>query len=555
MFPDVRELETFQYTFGDPRPVFMQYMCQAWPERVHTYVKPDAVTPSKTLVMDCDPTIKRRRMEMMKEPQYTAFKNAVKADTSPFLLIPITIINREACTVKNLSKHVNYLLYNRVTGEMIRLDIKRYHLDGFRIKLLINALSGMIASGGALHALVPKIVGGLQELSVPAAYMRAFGADVSVRKVYPLFVLHYIARQMAHPEKTMRSVLYGMAHIKPESILRAVAYHWNVYSSFHREADKAPACPAPAIRNLETGRCIKRTAAYIAGPTTASCPGDKVYHPWLQRCVPPAKLNDVDVMLDIAPASASAKYRHVQEKAAVTVGIMNFIMSKYPYARFVRPLDPQLLLQKKELSGIGWSWAADKRRFVARYPREFWESFKQGVLDPNIRFLIAFISLTSKTGAKHTNCLIYDKRTHEMERFDSHGRDANDDAYGHSQLDKHLQAQFKKRKRLFRTSPKYFTPMEFCPKMNIFQFKEADEVPVSMEDLRGNCAVWRFWYVECRLANPDVPRHELIIMAMNKLKQHTEFGKFMKAYRQHLLRVGANMARKKDLRGPITHKL
>lgn len=80
--------------------------------------------------------------------------------------------------------------------------------------------------------------------------------------------------------------------------------------------------------------------------------------------------------------------------------------------------------------------------------------------------------------------------------------------------------------------PTYFQPDDYCPLIPIFQSKELDEIPG--RDVRGNCAVWRLWYVNVRLANPYLERKELIELAVAKLKNMGNLYKFIKSYQKYI---------------------
>ena len=73
--------------------------------------------------------------------------------------------------------------------------------------------------------------------------------------------------------------------------------------------------------------------------------------------------------------------------------------------------------------------------------------------------------------------------------------------------------------------------------------KEINDIPG--KDVRGNCAVWRIWYVHTRLANPHINRKDLILMASRKLENIGSFYKFIKSYQLYLLSAMKNKKQSK----------
>ncbi len=177
--------------------------------------------------------------------------------------------------------------------------------------------------------------------------------------------------------------------------------------------------------------------------------------------------------------------------------------------------------------------------FEVTYPKGFWQSWGAGMRDGAIRFIISLISLRNdKTG--HANAILYDKSTNEMERFDPHGA-WELSKYKLKELDAQIKADFDVRRYLLPAKVKYFRPDQYCPKIPIFQRTQGLEPPGM--DPRGTCSVWRLWYLDMRLSNPNVPRQDAVILAQRKLEQKGSFNRFIKAYTQYLLKCVAAMNR------------
>jgi hypothetical protein len=164
-------------------------------------------------------------------------------------------------------------------------------------------------------------------------------------------------------------------------------------------------------------------------------------------------------------------------------------------------------------------------------PAKYWVAWQKGMNDPKARFLISLLSLTEMDGGVHANVLIYDKDSHEIERFDSIGPSVHAN-YNTEALDAKLRELFEsQRGKILPADYKYIRPHDFCP-VELFQYKEMDEI--SVEDTRGNCAVWRAWYIDIRLANPNVLRQHLVKIALQKLDDFGSLATFIKSYQAHI---------------------
>ena len=272
----------------------------------------------------------------------------------------------------------------------------------------------------------------------------------------------------------------------------------------------------------------------MMNPPVKPCAKKKVYHPLLRRCVAPDELKDVDVLIDkIANVKVShdTKYVHLDSSVAVVAKSMTFISSQYPYAHFIFPANTTV--SRKGAYTINWKYMDTIKSFVLTLPKNYWDMWIEPMFNPAIRFIISFVHLASKAKPPgfHANVLIYDKFTNEIERFDGLGRDTHPD-YGLNEFDRQITSIFEEQRELFPKVPTYFKPDDYCPMMPIFQSKELDEIPG--KDTRGNCAVWRFWYVNVRLANPHLQRKELIELAVAKLKNIGNLYKFIKSYQKYI---------------------
>jgi hypothetical protein len=523
---NVTALEEFQYEYGDPRVHFLRYLEKfpnvevCWPnwkkERSHyTDVKPQDM-----FRFACDHS-KRKFMP----PNDSAIKK-LQQGNKPIVLIPIFMRNKYKCSYADASKHINILLYNRLTKELDRIDIKKYHLDGFNLKILLKKIT---------ETFMPKYLPEAklsEELDVPLTFVKKHKFAKS-SDAFPMWLLSYIIIRSAKPELSSQNVVTLLNRQKTQKILD----QWKQYVTYrHGIANK---CQRGTTENPTSGKCVLPTSQALVSKAVnkapKKCKQGQEFNNLMQKCVKEGTLTDVDVLLeDVMKVNLSKQKEFVSldKDAKLIIGAMNFILRKYPYARFIAPTSSKKL--KKLDVKISWAYIPSKSTFRLKIPDGFWDTWARGMEDASIRFLIVFIGLVSKgePPGHHANVLIYDKSTDEMERFDGLGRDLHE-YYNIDEFDKLISKEFADRaKSLYNRDMKYFSPMDYCPKMPIFQSKEIDEIPG--KDLHGNCAVWRMWYVNLRLANPDINRKDLVIMAHNKLMQTGSLYRFIKSYQVYL---------------------
>lgn len=125
----------------------------------------------------------------------------------------------------------------------------------------------------------------------------------------------------------------------------------------------------------------------------------------------------------------------------------------------------------------------------------------------------------TKGSEGHQNCLIIDNKNNTIERFEPHGSESN---YDMEQYDKGLISALMRKLELssmayYSKHPNghpeskytYISPVDFCPK-NSFQVLEGDDPLKTKLDFEGYCYMWSVFYMEMRMAKPDIPRDVLI---------------------------------------------
>ena len=152
------------------------------------------------------------------------------------------------------------------------------------------------------------------------------------------------------------------------------------------------------------------------------------------------------------------------------------------------------------------------------------------MVNSNIRFIIFFITLNQDThNDYHSNCIIIDKTTRSIERFEPNTPTLWKDFNNGSELDEAVMNAFKEFK------------LEYIPMMNTcpygFQHLEALEDSEEYVNFGGNCAIWTMWYMDLRLSNPLIPRQILVKKAWKELVKEGAFRVFINSYHDYLLRI------------------
>jgi surface protein len=150
-------------------------------------------------------------------------------------------------------------------------------------------------------------------------------------------------------------------------------------------------------------------------------------------------------------------------------------------------------------------------------PYGLWDSIKECLnKKPKPNFIvIPFVFLCKYNIGHHSNCLIYDSNTKELERFDPNGTSINE-CYNPPYLEKKL-------KYLFNSNvqegmiEKVYAPLSFCPKRS-FQALQGSEGKEKPGDPGGFCTAWAAWYADTRLANPNKTRKQVVEMGLKKFE-------------------------------------
>ncbi len=522
----VNEVEEFRVTTGDPRPILLRYLLNL-PNFTHAFPNRSKkpllqLNEKNSLIFNCDANTNKRQLLL---PTLKRFK---KHPGAPLVIIPVVLRSAGKCKTEDTARHMNLLIFNTNTRELERIDIKKYHLDGYGLKIFVKRSSETLWP-------VLKTIYNVEDIAVvpdldpPFSFVEAIGVQ-DIRSAYPAYMIAYLNMRSQYPTLTSEEIqakVHKMATTK-------VAQFWKSYAEFNREVSKeyTPCPDASFVKNHATNRCVKVTSkSYtknLVNPPPVACETPKVFDHFLRKCTTTDKLFDVDIIYnEIAGTDLSRKNERKRIAGVLTFKAAMFVMSKYPYAYLVYNRADR---KNYRSSMILWKQQDETTdSFQLTYPAGFWEEWAQAMNDPAIRFIVALVTIQALNSDGHANVVIYDKSTHEVERFDPHGR-WEIERFNHAGLDARLKEDFTKQ---LPPKLKYLTPKSFCPATAIFQAKEVNMIPG--DDLKGNCAVWRLWYIHLRLANPDVPRKKLIVIAQKKLEEKGNLYKFIKAYTLYIL--------------------
>lgn len=133
------------------------------------------------------------------------------------------------------------------------------------------------------------------------------------------------------------------------------------------------------------------------------------------------------------------------------------------------------------------------------------------------RLFVCPISIDTKKGS-HSNYLIYDALTNEVERFEPYGSYAPQKLfYNSKKFDDELEKFFKKIIPEATFIPSTF----FLPKAG-FQLIDINEKNKyqNIGDPGGFCVVWSNWYADMRSKNPEIPRHKLVNKTLEYMRRH-----------------------------------
>lgn len=521
-----------QYTFGDPRPHFMKYLLSLPNTETYFQQDPNKALISTFFIYQCTQN-KKRLLSIQNKEVRRVFEALIMFGEKPFVIIPVLIRSKRTCDEEpDDSRHIMYVIYNRFTDEIERIDLKKHHLQGFPMKMFYNAI--MPNFGGKISAIVEKDIDVVPDHDVKFQFMDKLKSD-SDKYCYPLFLISYLNLRTLYPNDTSDDIYKRVHKLSPKKIIE----YWQEYVQFYNKTASFKKCKDGKIRNLETTRCIDimKNKNFLLEKPVKQCARGKYFNMFTNKCVTKDKLFDINIALEEALGMRVNKDDEVDHLGGyLTIPATNFVISKHGNAFLIHP-GTESTKEVKERYAILHFWNYETQKHDFSVPKGYWELFKKGMESPH-RFIITLISLNNKPNKNgdhihHANALIYDKSTNELERFDGLGADIAD-SFNIEDMDKQIEKMYdEKEGSAFPKGYKYFTPIKYCPKnIKVFQLREMNEI--SSDNLGGNCAVWRLWYIDARLANPHLTRDEVAKYAMMKLEDFGSVSKFIKSYQAYI---------------------
>jgi len=220
------------------------------------------------------------------------------------------------------------------------------------------------------------------------------------------------------------------------------------------------------------------------------------------------------------------------------IASLTYLLHKYPKECVAIPFGGKLLspsggrltdFAKKEdyeWSHTSLQWSEIKEDFII--PSGLWISIRN-CLKKGSDFILIPMGFLCKNFTAHSNFLIYDTKTKELERFEPNG-----DFYGLACVNP---PKLEERLRDLLNSnvdpdmvKKVYAPTDFCPRTS-FQALQSMEGQKKPGDPSGFCAAWAVWYADTRLANPNKSRKEVVDMALSKFKSNPgKMTEFIRSY-------------------------
>lgn len=523
---NVYELPEFRFNYGDPRPILLQYMLTL-NNFSYPFKNTSQLYQYNSIYFTCNENKKRKLLF----PNRNKIIKFIQNSSNKIIILPIKMMQTGGCYSSNRSSHVCYILINTTTNELQRIDIKKYNIDRVPFKLLIKKISNDILD--VIKEVLPAVKY-IPEIDINEKWIvkHKFTENSSGFPVYVIVFLNEMNNYPTFKTSKLKSLCNRISNKKLEQ-------YWKNYLEFASKKTTSNHCDQDMIKNYGTGRCIKISGnkynEIIINKPVKKCNDNLIYDYLADKCADPTKIKQINIMLnDISKTKINnkSKFMHLGTDTSVIPSVL-FILNKYPHARLIGNYHSG----EYNKIVIAWRWNSDSKKFNLTVPEDFWDYWDTAMFDDKVQFMIVLVRLVSDQGGFHANALVYDKFTNEMERFDGLGQYTHK-SYGLPDLDEIVEKIFdeKTKKNISNKNFKYFKPIDYCPRSHIFQYKELDDIPIS-SDLKGSCAIWRLWYIDIRLGNPNLQRKDLIKYAQKRLDKFGNLNKFIKSYQIYVAKL------------------
>lgn len=176
------------------------------------------------------------------------------------------------------------------------------------------------------------------------------------------------------------------------------------------------------------------------------------------------------------------------------------------------------------------SWVKNKLLMI----EGFAELFATCSKNKQKKFIIVPLGIELEQ-ASHSNYLIYDKTTQEVERFEPHGATIPPHYnYYPNLLDNALEAEFKK----IDPDIKYISPQKYLPRVGFQLFDSMEKNKKKIGDPGGFCVLWSMWYVDMRITFDQIPRDKLVKKIIKQIRaKNISFKNMIRNYSGPIIKI------------------
>lgn len=343
-----------------------------------------------------------------------------------------------------------------------------------------------------------------QTYTVIKRSLDADNIESNYRACYMAFLAYFISQRLKTPKQSVKNIIKTLDTEEMKRKYQELLEYSREWKMNHR-------CDDPGkVVNFETGKCVKTGTkeAFESLGVTDTCPYPQLRNIETGRC------KDIIVHQHYIERD-NALHIHVRER---WTALMKYFIAKYPF------------MATAPENKFFWQMNDTTKEWHLRSPSTLHKIMEKALKSPKITHVLFFINLVGNDmNVAHLNTLIIDKKGNTIERFEPNEPEEWDLFNNGSQLDKALMEAFQK------YNFEYLPMEQTCPIG--FQDLEMRQDSHGLRKFNGNCALWSLWYMDLRMANPHIPRLELIKNAWKYLAKEGAYKHFIHAYHDHLLRA------------------
>lgn len=445
-----------------------------------------------------------------------------------FIIFPIICKKKGLCDKSDIKKHTLLLIYNKTLAQFESWDdLFGISQSAFSTHRLLRTNESEFINVYLTSVLkehfhfkfdnetiaVPKFKENVFEKIKNTLEKEYYNNDY--KTVYSAYLVDYMKRRIANPGKPYDKLFDAIDFKNLGKYLNQLIQFNNQWKMSHR-------CDNPLkILNTMTGYCIKLESPIgkqlmgIKKVCGNGPSGPSILNADSKRC---KKIN-----LNMHFINYKKKEfleSHALWDTTYIANIFTYFMKKYPY----------LATNPHDFS-FEWETPLEKKAWKLTPPKDYIKITRDAMIDSNIRFIVWFININQDTHDDyHSNCLLIDKETRTIERYEPNDTKNTWDAFNNGpELDDAVIHAFKE------FNLEYIPMLKTCPYG--FQTLEGREDSDKIVHFGGNCALWTMWYMDLRLSNPLIPRDILVKQAWKELVKLGAFKIFINGYHDYLLYI------------------